>query len=413
MLESFAFRSLRSKMLAVFLAMGLVPMAVVGIMEYNKSRATLVASAKAQLEASAEGMIDKIDRNLFERYGDVQAFAGNPLARGTTAQKTDAANFYTRTYGIYDLMILTDRTGRITAVNTVDPTGKPVNTASLVGRSVADAPWFEAIASGRLRTGETYIEDAHVDAMVKESVGGSGAVVTFSAPIRDAKGQVVGAWANQASIERIVGEIVRADAAELARMGSATVRASVITRDGLLVATDSGGGELTRNLLKDGWQSAALIAEKKSGSIEEAEPGTGEPHLTAYASSTGALGFAGMPWGVLLTQDHDEAVAAAISLRNSALLIAAVASLLIIFSALAFARTITAPIQSWGRWPSRSTASSRSSTSWRAGCAPRRPRSRGRHASWPRSRTTSRPPRSRRRRASRRPRPRWRRSPPR
>jgi methyl-accepting chemotaxis protein len=345
MLERFAFRSLRTKMLAAFLAMGLVPMAVVGIMEYDKSRDTLVEGSKAQLESNAQSIIDKIDRNLFERYGDVQAFAGNPLARGTTAQKTDAANFYTRTYGIYDLMILADASGRITAVNTVDPAGKPINSAALIGRSVATEPWFDEIVSGKVKQGETHLVDAYADDMVKEAVGGEGAVVTFSAAIRDANGRVVGVWSNRASIDRIVGEIVRAGRDQLVKMGGESVRASVVTREGLVIATDSGGGELVRNMAKDGWQSAKLIAEDRTGAIEEDEPVTGEPHLSAYASSAGALGFAGMGWGVILNQDYDEAVASATSLRNSALAIAALASLLIVVSALAFARTITAPIQ--------------------------------------------------------------------
>ncbi|MBK7833732.1 MAG: hypothetical protein IPJ56_15550 [Gemmatimonadetes bacterium] len=82
MLARFAFRSLRSKMLAAFLVMGLVPMTVVGWMEYARSRDMLIHDAKERLSLNAGSVIDKIDRNLFERYGDVQAFAGNPWRAG-------------------------------------------------------------------------------------------------------------------------------------------------------------------------------------------------------------------------------------------------------------------------------------------------------------------------------------------
>ena len=136
MLARFAFRSLRSKMLAAFLVMGLVPMTVVGWMEYARSRDMLIHDAKERLSLNAGSVIDKIDRNLFERYGDVQAFAGNPLARGTQGQRIEAANFYTRTYGIYDLMVIADVNGRVVAVNNVDKDGKPINSAALLGLSL-------------------------------------------------------------------------------------------------------------------------------------------------------------------------------------------------------------------------------------------------------------------------------------
>ncbi len=345
MFARFALRSLRSKMLAAFLIMGLVPMTVVGWLEYGRSRTMLVENAKARLQSRAESIIDHIDRSLFERYGDVQVFAANPMARGTTAQRTEAANFYMRTYGIYDLMVIVDRDGRIAATNNVDPNGKPINTSALVGRNVSGEPWFAEVISGRVTAGQSHIVDVTSDPLTKDVYGGLGEVVTLSAPIRDSDGTIVGVWSNRASVARIAGEILAASDKQLAQSGATTIRSTVVRKDGLVIVSDSGGGALERNMAKIGWESARLVAEGKSGTIEEQEPVTGEPHVTGFAASAGALGFEGLGWGVLLNQDRDEAVAEATALRTTVLVLGTIAAALIILVALVFASSITKPIQ--------------------------------------------------------------------
>ena len=40
--------------------------------------------------------------NVIKRYGDVQAFAFNPMARGSQQDVESAANFYTQAYSIWN-----------------------------------------------------------------------------------------------------------------------------------------------------------------------------------------------------------------------------------------------------------------------------------------------------------------------
>lgn len=74
------------------------------------------------LRKTAHEIADKIDRNLFERYGDVQAFALNNVINDRTSwYRTDARdnliaqkmNEYVDTYDIYDLTILVDLDGKV------------------------------------------------------------------------------------------------------------------------------------------------------------------------------------------------------------------------------------------------------------------------------------------------------------
>src|SRR6185295_2440083 len=67
-----------AKLTWLFVLFGFIPMAVVGLIAYNASL-TIEGSVGTRFSSMAEGVADKIDRNLFERYGDVQAFGFNSV----------------------------------------------------------------------------------------------------------------------------------------------------------------------------------------------------------------------------------------------------------------------------------------------------------------------------------------------
>ena len=84
-----AIRSLRVKLLAAFMVLGLIPLTVVGIVADRSAGGLLSESAGRRLEDVAFNAIDKLDRNLFERYGDVQAFALSAPARSMDADRVN------------------------------------------------------------------------------------------------------------------------------------------------------------------------------------------------------------------------------------------------------------------------------------------------------------------------------------
>lgn len=68
--------SLTTKLVLSIVLAGLVPALIVGYLALSSARQMAVPiGGSYQSEAASIG--DKIDRNLFERYGDVQAFGVN------------------------------------------------------------------------------------------------------------------------------------------------------------------------------------------------------------------------------------------------------------------------------------------------------------------------------------------------
>ena len=67
---------LTAKLTWLFFLFGVVPMAIVGGIAYDASKA-LEAGVGIRFQWIAQSIADKIDRNLFERYSDVQVFGLN------------------------------------------------------------------------------------------------------------------------------------------------------------------------------------------------------------------------------------------------------------------------------------------------------------------------------------------------
>lgn len=339
------FGGLNSKLIGAFLLVGLLPILIVGTFATTRASSALETEAGQRVENAALEAGDIIDRNLFERYGDVQAFAANPLAQGSFEEATGIIDFLTVTYGIYDLLLLTDLNGRVVAVNTIDGTGQPVNSAGLVGRSVRNEDWFQVVSAGATPAGGTYYTDVERNALVAEVYGDDRITLPFTAPIYDSAGTMVGVWHNQASFDAIITPVLEEVAATLQSSRSGPAEAQILRADGLVIADTNPANVFSQNLSQVGLEAARLSTARDGshGFVKETEPGK-NAQVNGYASTDGALGFEGYGWGVLARQDLHEATAPARSIRNA--IIAAGLAIAVIIAAAGtwFARRTSKPV---------------------------------------------------------------------
>lgn len=171
----------------------------------------------------ATAVIEKIDRNFYERFGDVQAFAYNKLAVQMidSAKATEDAqqflNTMTSYYVLYDLMFVVDKKGKVVAVNTTDKNGGSIATDMLIGEDFSSQPWFRSCMSSTGPEGGAWYSDFMVDPLVAKIYGTNGWGMGFAAPIRNAEGKAIGAWYNFASWKDVT-QGIRTETEELLRM---------------------------------------------------------------------------------------------------------------------------------------------------------------------------------------------------
>ena len=339
----FAVRSVKTKLLIAFLGLGLVPMATVGFLAYQRGTESLTEDAGNTQVTTAYNVADKIDRNYFERYGDVQAFA---LAAGRIRdwdKLRSLADEYMVAYGFYDLMIVADRAGKIQVVNAVDPTGKPLDTRTIMGADVSGEDWFQKGINGGIKPGETLTDAPARHDWTTALYGDEEIVTTFTAAIRDANGNIIGVWRNYASLQRVADGILD-DARKAAKQASnADLVFTLVDSKGIKLHDDlSEEGELTANLATE-WESARRAAAHELGYVRQVDAQTNTAYIAGFAASSQAF----MPkygWGVIVRVTEVQALARAHALRNAMLGVAGVAALLLIVVALWMAGTIARPI---------------------------------------------------------------------
>ena len=343
-LLNFRFKSIQSKLIASFLAIAIVPLILICCSAYFKTSKELVRSSSALLQSTAVQSLDKIHRNLFERYGDVQAFAFNPLANGDSSELNTALNFYTKTYGCYDLMVVADLDGKILAANTVGFDGKPLDTTALLGASVRGEAWFDKCIDGSIKAGETYFSDVERDQTVAKVIKSPGLTLNFSAPIFDENRKVVRVWSNRTSFERTVSQIMLEQREQALKSGM-SVETQVVSKTGLVLDDADPKVVMSLNLAEEGLIAAKEIAKGKSGISIQKHLRTKADLLNAYASSEGALGFPGYGWGVLIRQELDEVKAVATSMRTFFVIVGGIAGIIIACVGFWLARGISRPLQ--------------------------------------------------------------------
>ncbi len=313
MLSQLRNASVKRRLLIAFLAAGLIPMVVIAAIAMSVSGA-LRDDAQVAVEVAAINAADTIDRNLFERYGDVQAYAKSDAARSMQpARLRYWMNEMMGTYTpIYNLMVVADRNGRIVATSTVDRDGEAVTAAPLVGRDVSGEPWFtQALAT---EAGATVVGDVADDPLTAAVFGAEAPearAVSFSYPIRNDAGEVVGVWTNRFNwdvVKTILDE-------KLASLGEVDRRSMVVaTADGV---DASGAGGLA----------------------------AGADALAGTATSEGYASYPGLGWVVEARHAEGAALAESARVRNMVLAVGFLLMLIVGAAAWMLARSIVRPIE--------------------------------------------------------------------
>lgn len=277
-------RSLTARLLTWFLLLSLTPMVVVSVIAYQRARSALQEAVETKLAAAADGAVDVLDRNLFERWADIQAWAEQALFKGglkfqTYDKSAEALDLLSRTYGVYSGVLLFDSTGAAVAAS------DPALLARVKG-GVAGEPWFQAAIRGQANV---------QDVQERPEVGGR--AVIFAAPVRDSvTGQpagVISSFFNWKHAVEILDEVL-----EASRKAGRPVEVFLVSREGRVIGRPSTASITAEGVARLGAVAAARRGEE--GSRVEAIDGTDV--LAGYAASHGYQTYKGLGWSAIAIQ---------------------------------------------------------------------------------------------------------------
>lgn len=312
-------------------------------------------------ESVAVQVRDAISAQFFERYGDVQAFGMNPEVQASSKETVSSAlNGYVALYGIYDLIIVADTSGKIVGVNTKDPSGKDLPVEKLYGRSVENLDWFKNTIAGNLTEDKeknflgTYVEDFHIDPLVSEIYGETRIGNGFSAQLKDKSGKVVGVITNRAGA-RWVEVSLKESIVPMKDLGFKNPEFFLLDKKGYVFAeidplTHNGSLEPSRDLnklLKDNYLekkfTAALKAKesKETGSVDEYDHDLKIDKAFGYAAVSGPKFVDSLGWLVMVSGPKEEVMAALNSLQKQAYGVLAVVILVAMTVSYFFSRSLS------------------------------------------------------------------------
>jgi signal transduction histidine kinase len=297
------------------LLIGLVISAgVIGMLVLQLVKDALIERAGHTLELAAADAADKLDRLMFERYGDIEmmahAFAseiGNPAYMSTYLARMRQA------YPLYMWLAVTDAEGRIIA--STDSTW--------IGQSRAATTWFEAVRTQRtiiVQGAQSYTETGGLQA------------VSFSAPLINAHGQLQGVVTSLVGLPVLTDLFQQAQQVFQMQVGPITQPEYVIvTHDGEALIDPLPHGGTRRNL--SSLRSVDRLRDTDNPGYVEERTLPGHPQvITGYAPTKGYGSFTGLSWGVLVRVNREDVLAPITKITGKI----ALAGLAIVLPALTF-----------------------------------------------------------------------------
>lgn len=264
----------------------------------------------------------KITAQLYERYGDVQAFAANTVMESlSNKQIQPKLDQYISLYGIYDLIVVVDKDGRLVSANSKDPAGKVVNRDELKKIDYASQPWFKAALKEEYTSDKqnnyngTVIEDFIQDPIAKAAFGEERFATSFSAPIKDESGKVVGVITNRAGKRWFESELI-SYWKQLRALDYTDIELTVTNKEGKVISfvgsDDKDNAKyqiiedskiiLNENFLAKHYQVSDEYKKKSQGSVISTYEGESEPDLVGFSSINNEKSIASMGWSVFI---HD------------------------------------------------------------------------------------------------------------
>ncbi len=276
-----------------------------------------------QFKSQADNLNDHIAAQFFERYGDVQAFAISPVwTEKDKSKMVDMLNQWTALYGIYDLIMFTDRQGNLIAVNDRGPDGKSIKSGSLYAKNFARDKWFTSALSGSFTEDKnkgfmgTSFEDVNVDPYISQTLGKKSIATSFSAQVKNAQGEVIGVISTRASARWFEGAFQEVYSS-LKDAGFGHSRMVLLSKDGTLLyqfaAEGAEGNEADQmfrlNYVEKGVASAADATQGKSGALYEVDPLLNEEVITGYTPVNGKKFPEAIGWSILVSDEKTEGLA--------------------------------------------------------------------------------------------------------
>jgi methyl-accepting chemotaxis protein PixJ len=277
--------SLRAKVTMAAILLGTVPVVAIGGMAYSVANQTITKSVYADQSSKSEELLDKLNRFIFERYGDVQIVANLPAFKNgkvravvTPQERTQILEKFKETYVVYDSIAIFDLEGNVLA-----------QTAGPALPNHKDREYFQEV----VKTTKPYISQPELS----KSTGTL--VIHFAAPLIDQEtGKMIGVARTRLPASYL-DTLVRAYGGQGVDYQIAAANSKIFIA--------SQESQLNRNINEMFDEIAGFRQTGKTQVSETTEKGNGEKRLLGLAATQPLNGMPNLDWSVAYSKKTAEA----------------------------------------------------------------------------------------------------------
>lgn len=318
------FKSFKAKLLILIFSM----LTIVGIATFAQFMSGLKSQREAVMNSFAtysETLGDNIASQFQERYSDVVSLAKNELFTGRESRAAERyLNELVKAKGVYDLVLFTDMAGRYIVSNTIAPSGAPIDTSVLKGKTFNNEPWFKAASTGQysedVKKGlvGAYVEDAQVDPVsslvYKREQFGNG----FTSLVTDSSGKALGVLTVRANFKWVEREF-QSLYNQLKKDSLGTSEMTLVNKSGFVIVDYDptvAGGDLTMkhdynvllklNLAEKNVEAAKDLVDGKSGASTAKHARKGLMQVAGYTKIKNDRFWDQLGWGTLVRVNEEE-----------------------------------------------------------------------------------------------------------
>lgn len=281
-----------------------------------------------EFHTKTEQLAASVANQFYERYGDAQAFSKNESIRLMHPNRMQKdLNEYIATYGVYDLILVLNKEGKLVAANGFDKKQKPVNLEAISKIDYSQTQWFQSALKGEFTEDNskgikgTYFGDASLDPVLKEAFGEDRFGATFSTQIKDYDGNIVGVLATKSNTRWY--DVAMEEFYETVKHVYPNTELSILNKEGQSVLHYYPAGikdgvktviHDPSQILKDKFydknhEITLALAQQKSGAVDTIDPVDKNEDIVGFAFIKHPKWVNSIGWSVLFHNEKAEVLA--------------------------------------------------------------------------------------------------------
>lgn len=222
--------------------------------------------------------IDKIERILFERHCDVQAWATFDAVKYVASEATPtnvqmAHRFLKHTLDIYEVYF------ELMVINLDGDIVATAKNQQLLGQNMTSHEWFEKVK----KTNEPYVTDLYYSETIRAYT------INYSSPIHNERGELIGVMSTRFNWQYVMEIVSRANLGDTSHL-------YIINQQGDVIASKRQEDILNKNLRHFKSVQKSMTSHAKSGYEME------QNDLIAYSKSEGYNAYKGKGWTAIVIE---------------------------------------------------------------------------------------------------------------